>query len=1546
MNTPPRSPAASPGGAATVAHPGGSPRPPQPPAPRQWLSLLGPLVAVLVVALLLVAGAAAALRWALFSEGGTRWVLDRVPGLSVQGWSGALLGDRFQADALHYRRGALDVQVQALAAEGLRWHWRPRPGVWLWLQAGRIEAAAIVVDTGPGGEPGGAPQPPALTLPLQLDLGALRIARLQLNALAPIESLALDGLRLDSLVDHQHRFEQLALRWQGLALQAQAQIGTDGAQTLQATATLQPATDEADGQPAWTTQLRADGPLRLLDVQAELGAPGRPGRPDPSLQAQARVAPFAAWPIDTLQARTEALDLSALLAGLPQTRLSGTVLVQAAARDAPIEAQIELSNAAPGRWDQQRLPVRTLALALRGNLDAPDRVEASRIELQLADGAPAARNAGRLRAQALWEGRRATIEATLDEIQPQRLDGRAPAMTISGPLQLALQGLPSPDPAAEPPATPAPLEAELSLELAGRLAGAPTPVQLTLQARGNERRIELVEAVASAGVARAELQAVLERSAAGRRVDWLLQTRGRLSNFDPVAWWPGAAGQPWAQGPHRLSGNWVLDLRAPAAALGEPPLALAQSLVGNGTLRLQDSVLGGLPLQAELTIGHTRTATSAPGSVHAEIAVAGNTLLLDGVGDPGGSGAADRWLLQLDAPALAALAPLLERVPALATWAPRAGRAQASLSATGRWPQLRTEGSAYLQGLMANELGLEEARLNWRLAGGDDQPLALQVQADELRWGDQTLARLSGTLDGTAAQHRITLDAFLPQVPPPLAVQMLAVPAERGTRALLRADGGWRADAATGGGHWQARIERIALQPWRQRDREAARAARLERAAADATTDAATDPAVDDPDFDDADATAPAAPGAAPGRPDAAEGTPAATPPARTRTTPRERRPRWAEATDLQVVVQLGEDFAVQRVQAAAGALQLAQTARLRWEDIDIDLRTEPARLRLNAEIEPFALAPLLARAQPGMGWTGDLQLTARLQIDAAERFAAEVSFERHDGDLHIDGAAGLQLMGLEEFRLALSARDGLWEFVPTLRGRTLGDIRGRMRVRTAPERRWPDSAAPLQGGIEARVADLGIWSNWVPPGWRLAGELVTRARLGGTFGEPRYTGRIGGSDIAVRNLLKGVNISDGVLDIELAGDRARIETFELRGGDGTLAVSGSAGLGRRPEVDLRFVAERFRVLGRVDRQVITSGEARLRMSEQQLRLDGQLGIDEGLFDIGSADAPSLDSDVTVRRPGDPPVVPRAREAEAEPARPIVVNVALDLGQQLRLRGRGLNTGLGGQLRITTPGGRPALAGAINTQGGTYFAYGQELEIRRGLITFIGPIDNPRLDVLALRDDLDIIVGVAITGTAQAPRVRLYSEPALSENEKLSWLVLGRAPDGLGRTDTALLQRAAVALLAGEGESPTDGFLSNFGIDEFSVRQDDGDSRDTVITVGRQLSRRWYLGYERGVNAAAGTWQLIYRVAQRLTIRAQSGLENSLDIIWTLRLGEQPEPVPPPSDTPGLRPGDVPPADVAPGAAKGLTPPESDGPAAPGAAPAPSPAPSAPPAQN
>ncbi|HSV69129.1 MAG TPA: translocation/assembly module TamB domain-containing protein, partial [Methylibium sp.] len=561
--------------------------------------------------------------------------------------------------------------------------------------------------------------------------------------------------------------------------------------------------------------------------------------------------------------------------------------------------------------------------------------------------------------------------------------------------------------------------------------------------------------------------------------------------------------------------------------------------------------------------------------------------------------------------------------------------------------------------------------------------------------------------------------------------------------------------------------------------------------------------------------------------------------------------------------------------------------APLRWRAAAWDSgdATTPPRLELDAEIEPVRVADWLRRIQPDFGWGGDLRVGASARIRSEPAVSARIEIARAGGDLEVNEFGVVQTLGLSEARLAFSADAGSWRLSQQITGRTLGRIDGEQTLRTDPQRLWPDADAPIEGRLGARVENLGTWGAWVPAGWRLAGQLDAALQIAGRFGAPTLTGEVTGRDIGLRNALEGVALSDGRIDARFEGETARLGTLRFKAGDGSIAISGDAQLGAEPRLELKLEADRATVLGRVDRRVVASGQATLQADRRRLAITGQVRADEGLIDISRSDAPRLGDDVSVRRRGDrPPPEPTPAEAEKRAPRAVEADLRVDLGPHFALRGRGIDTRLGGELRFTTPGGRLTTRGEIRTERGTYEAYGQKLEIERGVITFVGPVDNPRLDIEAVRPNTDVRVGVRVGGSAQAPRVRLFSEPDLPATEKLALLVTGRSYDSLGGADTLLLQRAAFALLAGDGSGAADFNVARaLQLDELSVRQSDGVVRDTVVTLGKQISDRVFLGYERGMDAAAGNWQLIYRIAQRFTLRAQSGDDSALDLIWLFR---------------------------------------------------------------
>ena len=202
--------------------------------------------------------------------------------------------------------------------------------------------------------------------------------------------------------------------------------------------------------------------------------------------------------------------------------------------------------------------------------------------------------------------------------------------------------------------------------------------------------------------------------------------------------------------------------------------------------------------------------------------------------------------------------------------------------------------------------------------------------------------------------------------------------------------------------------------------------------------------------------------------------------------------------------------------------------------------------------------------------------------------------------------------------------------------------------------------------------------------------------------------------------------------------------------------------------------------------------------------------------------------------------------------------------------------------------------GTLRTALGTYKAYGQQLDIEEGELRFTGPVNNPSINILAIRPNLTQRVGVQISGTALLPVVRLYADPDLAESEKLSWLVLGRSGAN-GGAEAAMLQQAAMALLGSKGGGVSTQIADAFGLDEISVRGgSDGSapgstSSNTLgatgatVTLGKRLSRDFYVAYERSLAGTLGTLSIFYDLSKRFTLRAQTGEQSAVDVIFTVR---------------------------------------------------------------
>jgi len=491
--------------------------------------------------------------------------------------------------------------------------------------------------------------------------------------------------------------------------------------------------------------------------------------------------------------------------------------------------------------------------------------------------------------------------------------------------------------------------------------------------------------------------------------------------------------------------------------------------------------------------------------------------------------------------------------------------------------------------------------------------------------------------------------------------------------------------------------------------------------------------------------------------------------------------------------------------------------------------------------------------------------------------------------------------------------------------GKIDADINTRVQQRAGGWQWAPD--ASLGGTIKAALPNLGVWSMLAPPGWRIAGTLDANATLSGNRAAPRWNGTLGADKLALRAPVEGLDLRDGRLRATLTGERVQITEFTLKGGagstariggqsgnrstaaseartdGGTLSASGELawGLASGSASGIRMAVQgqlrALRVLVRTDRQVTLSGDLQARLDNGQFTVRGKLRTDRAVIILPDETAPSLGSDVVVRSAAKDREAAEAAKREAaradaqaakpQTAKPPDITVEFDLGDDFAVQGRGITTRLEGNLEIrsTRLDAPPRITGEVKTVKGQYRAYGQQLDVETGIARFNGPFDNPALDILAIRPNLSQRAGVQITGTAQSPRVKLYSEPALSDAETLSWVVLGRASATSGG-ESALLQQAALSLLGKIGGASTGGSLaSRFGLDELGFKGpgDGGDLRESAVTLGKRLSKDFYITYERSIGGTFGTLFIFYDLTTRLTLRGQAGQTSGLDLIYTVK---------------------------------------------------------------
>lgn len=537
----------------------------------------------------------------------------------------------------------------------------------------------------------------------------------------------------------------------------------------------------------------------------------------------------------------------------------------------------------------------------------------------------------------------------------------------------------------------------------------------------------------------------------------------------------------------------------------------------------------------------------------------------------------------------------------------------------------------------------------------------------------------------------------------------------------------------------------------------------------------------------------------------------------------------------------------------------------------------------------PFnALVRLTGRLPP---FTSTLVVGGDWSLAAAPRLNGAINLRRERGDWYGTDAAELDAanlaLGISELSVSTRFVDDALTGTARFRSARAGNADALVKLAAGPEPGRIATGAALDATLTADLASLKPLQPWLGTAAVVDGRARVELTARGTLGEPVFGGTLAGDALRFDLPQYGVHLADGRLRAHVADRALVLDELSLAGGEGRFtargtllrAAAGPRDGGPRDGGRVEWNAKDFTLVNRPDLLLVADGDGTLALENGRLVLAGKIDIDKGRVVYEATPVGRLSDDVVIVGQ------PRAPAGGGVPDLPLALDVEVAFGRDFRFSGEGLETRLGGRVRVTTtPAGTLAANGRIRAIAGTYYIFGQRLDIDRGQLIFDGPASNPALDIVAVRRNPTVEAGVEISGTVRQPRVRLVSTPPVPDGEKLSWLLTGQGLDRAGRGDVAMLSMASASLL-GQGRKPiTQQIANTIGLDDISVRETPagvtGGTSGQVVAFGKRISDRLSLVYEQGLTVANNALRVEYALSRSWTLRAEAGVVSSFGVYF------------------------------------------------------------------
>ncbi|MEM6375720.1 MAG: translocation/assembly module TamB domain-containing protein, partial [Pseudomonadota bacterium] len=390
-------------------------------------------------------------------------------------------------------------------------------------------------------------------------------------------------------------------------------------------------------------------------------------------------------------------------------------------------------------------------------------------------------------------------------------------------------------------------------------------------------------------------------------------------------------------------------------------------------------------------------------------------------------------------------------------------------------------------------------------------------------------------------------------------------------------------------------------------------------------------------------------------------------------------------------------------------------------------------------------------------------------------------------------------------------------------------------------EGRAEDFGQELSLGLTGR-APVGAANRFIAPR-TIEGVTDFDMRLDGAPGIEAISGRVTLSNARLSLPTLNNALTDLSGRVELAAGTAQITLGGSAGEGGRFDVTGPLNLAPPLNANLNVA---LRQLGISDPSLYSTsltgdiGVSGALTRGPQIAGTIALGTTELRIPAGGAGPGSI-PEITHR--GEPSAVRITRkraglieEATGGGGQPPQLDITVNAPNQVFLRGRGLDSELGGTIRVFGPTNDIGASGFFELIRGRLDILGKRLVLTEGLVDLRGALD-PYLRIVAQTEADEVDINVIIEGLASSPEVSFTSSPELPEEEVAARLIFGKGIDQLSALQAARLVSAA-ATLSGRGGGLLGGIRGGLGLSDLDV----GTTEDggTEVRAGAYISDNLY----------------------------------------------------------------------------------------------------------